>query len=37
MGWRIDRHTAREIGIPAGLPCLTGWVTHFQILDEMAA
>jgi hypothetical protein len=37
MGWRIDRHTARETGIPAGLPYLTGWVTHFAILDEMAA
>jgi hypothetical protein len=36
MGWRIDRHTARETGIPAGLPYLTGWVTHFAILDEMA-
>jgi hypothetical protein len=37
MGWRIDRHTARETGIPRGLPYLTGWVTHFAILDEMAA
>jgi hypothetical protein len=36
MGWRIDRHTAREQGIPAGPPYLTGWVTHFAILDEMA-
>jgi hypothetical protein len=36
-GWRIDRHTARETGIPIGLPYLTGWVTHFAILDEMAA
>ena len=37
MGWRIDRRTYREEGIPAGLPYLTGWVTHFQILDEMQA
>ena len=37
MGWRIDRRTNREEGIPAGLPYLTGWVTHFQILDEMQA
>ena len=36
-GWRIDRRTNREEGIPAGLPYLTGWVTHFQILDEMQA
>jgi hypothetical protein len=35
MGWRIDRRTYHEEGIPAGLPYLTGWVTHFQILDEM--
>ena len=37
MGWRIDRSTSREEGIPAGLPYLMGWVTHFQILDEMQA
>jgi len=37
MGWRIDRRTNREEGILAGLPYLTGWVTHFQILDEMQA
>ena len=37
MGWRIDRRTTRDEGIPAGLPYLTGWVTHFQILDEMQA
>ena len=36
MGWRIDRKTSRDEGIPRGLPYLTGWVTHFQILDEMA-
>ena len=37
MGWRIDRKTSRDEGIPVGLPYLTGWVTHFQILDEMQA
>lgn len=36
MGWRIDRKTSRDEGIPRGLPYLTGWVTHFAILDEMA-
>jgi hypothetical protein len=37
MGWRIDRRTSRDEGIPRELPYLTGWVTHFQILDEMEA
>jgi hypothetical protein len=37
MGWRIDRRTEREDGIPHGLRYLTGWVTHFQLLDEMQA
>ena len=37
MGWRIDRKTSRDEGIPVGLPYLTGWFTYFQILDEMQA
>ena len=37
QGWRIGRRTSRDDGIPAGLPYLTGWVTHFQILDEASA
>lgn len=37
MGWKIDRHTARETGIPRGLPYLTGFVTHFEILADAAA
>jgi hypothetical protein len=36
-GWRIDRRTSRDEGIPRGLPYLTGWVTHFQILGETQA
>jgi hypothetical protein len=32
---QIDRRTEREDGIPRGLPYLSGWVTHFQLLDEM--
>ena len=36
MGWRISRRTFRDEGIPAGLPYLTGWVTHFGILGEAA-
>jgi hypothetical protein len=35
QGWRISRRTYRDEGIPAGLPYLTGWVTHYQILEEM--
>jgi hypothetical protein len=34
QGWRIGRRTSRDEGIPAGLPYLTGWVTHFGILGE---
>ena len=34
QGWRIGRRTFRDEGIPAGLPYLTGWVTHFGILGE---
>jgi hypothetical protein len=34
MGWIIDRRTARETGIPHGLPYLMGLATHFQILAE---
>ena len=37
MGWRITRRPSRDEGIPRGLPYLTGWVAHFQILDEMLA
>lgn len=34
MTWTIDRQTSRETGIPRGLPYLTGWVTHFEILAD---
>jgi hypothetical protein len=34
MGWSIGRRTARETGIPRGLPYLTGFATHFGILAE---
>ena len=37
QGWRISRRTARDDGVPAGLPYLTGWIGHFQVLDEMEA
>ena len=35
QGWRIDRKTEREEGIPAGLPYLTGWVQHFAVTAAM--
>ncbi len=35
QGWRIDRKTEREHGIPAGLPYLTGWVQHFAVAAAM--
>jgi hypothetical protein len=32
--WRIGAETSREYGIPKGMPYLTGWVWHFDIMDE---
>jgi len=37
MGWRIDRRTSRDTGIPTGIPYLTGFATHFEILAESDA
>lgn len=37
MGWKIDRRTSRDYGIPAGLPYLTGWVQHYAIEAEANA
>lgn len=37
MTWTIDRRTSRETGIPHGLPYLTGFVTHYEILAEADA
>jgi hypothetical protein len=36
MVCRINRKTARETGIPMGLPYLTGWVTHYEIMADAA-
>ena len=36
QGWRIDRKTEREHGIPAGLQYLTGWVHHYAVMVAMA-
>ena len=37
MGWTIGRPTAKQYGIPAGLPYLTGFVIHCAIIDEALA
>ena len=34
MDWKIGRITARETGIPKGLPYLTGFVIHAQLIEE---
>jgi hypothetical protein len=34
MGWKIDRSTAREHGIPTGLPYLTGFVGLYEIMVD---
>ncbi len=37
MGWTIGRITSKEYGIPRGLPYLTGFVIHTEIIDEAQA
>ena len=37
MGWKIGRITASETGIPRGLPYLTGFVIHAQLIEELLA
>ena len=37
MGWTIGRSTSREYGIPKGLPYLTGFVIHCEIVEESLA
>ena len=34
QGWRIGRRLAKEEGIPAGLPYLTGWVAHHEATTQ---
>lgn len=37
-GWTIGRQTSRDYGIPRGLPDLTGFVIHCEIVkDSLAA
>ena len=37
MGWTIGRLTSKDYGIPRGLPYLTGFVIHCEIVDESLA
>lgn len=37
MGWTIGRQTSRDYGIPKGLPYLTGFVIHCEIVEEELA
>ena len=37
MSWTIGRITAKETGIPRGLPYLTGFVIHCEIAEESLA
>lgn len=33
MGWTIGRSTSKQYGIPKGLPYLTGFVIHCEIME----
>ena len=37
MGWTIGRQTSKQYGIPRGLPYLTGFVIHCEIVEEALA
>ena len=37
MGWTIGRQTSKQHGIPKGLPYLTGFVIHCEIVEESMA
>ena len=37
MGWTIGRSTSKQYGIPKGLPYLTGFVIHCEIIEESLA
>ena len=37
MGWTIGRQTSKDYGIPRGLPYLTGFVIHCEIVEEELA
>lgn len=33
MGWKIGRQTSKDYGIPRGMPYLTGFVVHCEIVE----
>jgi len=37
MEWTIGRRTSKDYGIPRGLPYLTGFVLHCEIVQEEVA
>ena len=37
MGWSIGHQTSKQYGIPKGLPYLTGFVIHCEIVEEAMA
>ncbi|MDP1525266.1 MAG: hypothetical protein Q8M20_05615 [Rhodocyclaceae bacterium] len=37
MGWTIGYQTSKQYGIPKGLPYLTGFVIHCEIVEEALA
>ena len=37
MRWTIGRQTSKQYGIPRGLPYLTGFVIHCEIVEESLA
>ena len=37
MGWTIGRSTRKQYDIPKGLPYLTGFVIHCEIVEESLA
>jgi hypothetical protein len=37
MSWTIGRQTSKQYGIPRGLPYLTGFVIHCEIVEESLA
>ena len=37
MNWKIGRQTSKQYGIPRGLPYLTGFVIHCEIIEEERA
>jgi hypothetical protein len=34
MGWTIGRQTSNDYGIPRGMPYLTGFVMHCEVVED---